>query len=112
MGYIRNETMIVSGSNSEKVTRAHSAAISIFNEKKMGTLVSGMQQHITNGGAAFFISPDGSKEGWEDSNTAAEARKEFILFLRETKDLWLDWALVELGGDDGKFSIVDSPESD
>lgn len=105
MGYIRNEAMIVSGSEVKRVLRAHSAAVSIFNAKGMGGLVSGIQQHMTNGGGAFFISPDGSKEGWETSNIAAEAREELITFLRDHEDLWLDWALIVLGGDDGEFSV-------
>lgn len=70
MGYIRNETIVVSGWEAERVLRAHAAASAIFDERGMGRLVSGLTQHITNGGAAFFIAPDGSKEGWEASSGA------------------------------------------
>lgn len=110
MGYIRNETIVVSGWDDARVLRAHSAAAAIFDSHRIGRLVSGLTQHITNGGAAFFIAPDGSKEGWHDSDVAEAARKEFIGWLKtdEARKLYLDWALIILGGDDGEFSVLQS----
>jgi hypothetical protein len=113
MGYIRNETMVVSGWDAARVLRAHGAASAIFDSHKIGRLVSGLVQHLTNGGAAFFISPDGSKEGWHDSDLGDAARKEFIAWLRtdEARKLYLDWALIVLGGDDGEFTVTQSPQA-
>ena len=110
MGYIRNEAMVVSGWDNARVLRAHSAASAIFDSHKIGRLVSGLVQHVTNGGAAFFISPDGSKEGWHDSDLGEAARKEFVSWLKtsEAQKLYLDWALIVLGGDDGEFSVSES----
>jgi hypothetical protein len=110
MGHIRNETMVISGWDAKRVLKAHAAASAIFDEYRMARLVSGLVQHITNGGAAFFISPDGSKENWDSSNQADAARKELIEWLKspDNENLYLDWALIVLGGDDGEFSITSS----
>lgn len=110
MGYIRNETMVVSGWDAARVLRAHSAASAIFDSHQNGRLVSGLTQHMSNGGAAFFIAPDGSKEGWNTSDVAATSRAEFIEWLKsdESKELYLDWALIVLGGDDHEFVVTQS----
>ncbi len=73
---------------------------------------SGIVPHAINGGAAFFISPDGSKEGWSESDKAAQTRKEFIAQLRHPTSLaGVDWAQVLIGGDDGEFEVLQSPAS-
>lgn len=110
MGYIRNETIVVSGWSAERVLRAHGAACVFFDNHGMGRLVSGLVQHITNGGAAFFVAPDGSKEGWETSDRGKAARDELIEWLKhkDQEDLYLDWALIVLGGDDHEFTVSDS----
>ena len=114
MGYIRNQAMIVSGWSAKHVLRAHSAAISVFDEHGLCRLVSGLTQHAANGGAAFFISPDGSKEGWEPSNNGDKARAQFIEWLRgkEACDLYLDWCEILLGGDDGEYCVSQSPNTE
>lgn len=110
MGYLRHEAVIVSGWNAEHVLQAHAAASSIFNQEGMGALVGGLTHHAINGGAAFLISPDGSKEGWEQSEVGKQLRQEFIAYLKGTlaRDLWLDWCLVLVGGDDGEYRVLDS----
>lgn len=107
MGYLRHECIIVSGEIAVEVLQAHGAALSIFNQRGCGSLVGGLSQHITNGGAAFLISPDGSKEGWYCSDIAAAARAEFILYLRSGPSF--NWAHVLIGGDDGEYEILQSP---
>src|SRR5882724_11686077 len=101
MGYLRHECIVVSGEIAEEVLKAHAAAVAIFNSRGMGSLVSGLTQHAVNGGAAFLIAPDGSKEGWGASDTGTSARDEFIKFLNE--GMSFDWALVLIGGDDGEY---------
>jgi hypothetical protein len=111
MGYLRHECIVVSGWDSDRVAKAHAAACGIFNERSMGSLVGGLIQHIANGGAAFMISPDGSKEGWESSDRGAAARAEYIQWLESPRasDLHLDWALILIGGDDGEYRVMKSP---
>lgn len=112
MGYLRHECLVVSHWDDRRVGRAHDAALRIFGDLSddMGTqfarLVSPLIRHAVNGGAAFFVAPDGSKEGWEPSNLAEEARAALIAELRKLK---VDWALILLGGDDERFEVLQSP---
>lgn len=110
MGYLRHECIVVSGFDASKVLRAHEAASGIFNGFRLGSLVGGLTHQAINGGASFFIAPDGSKEGWEVSDRGDAARAEFIGFLKSegAKELFLDWALVLLGGDDGEYRVTQS----
>lgn len=106
MGYLRHECMVVSSDDAEKTLRVHAAACQFFDDAGMGLLVGGLTQHVTNGGAAFFISPDGSKEGWQPSDMAATARADFIAWLRSGDAPFVDWALILLGGDDGEYRVL------
>lgn len=108
MGTLRNECIVVSGWDSKRVLEAHEAAGSIFNPLGIGGLVGGLTQHAINGGAAFLIAPDGSKEGWEASNVGDKARAEFIGYIKGKPELYLDWALILLGGDAYEYAIQDS----
>lgn len=92
MGYIANHTIVVEGwSESKELKKAHKLA------KKVCSSVSPITKSVTNGSCAFFVAPDGSKEGWDDSQRGDEARNTLIDFLRETD---LDWVEVRFGGDD------------
>lgn len=113
MGYLRHECIVVSGWNAEAVCRAHAAASGIFDAASMGSLVGGLIHHAINGGAAFLIAPDGSKEGWEHSDKADAARTKFIAWMRSRKDEYgVDWALLLMGGDDGEFRVQDHCTAD
>jgi len=107
MGYLRNECIVVSSWDHNSVHKAHSVAAHVFNAKGLGTLVGAIAPHAINGGAAFLIAPDGSKEGWEVSDTAAAARSEFIAALGTLQ--FVEWALILIGGDDGEYKVLASP---
>lgn len=111
MGYLRHECIVVSGWDEKRVKKAHAKAIVIFSNYDMDELVGPVIPHTTNGGAAFLIAPDGSKEGWGPSDKGDEARAEFIEWLKNAKaaELYLDWALVLIGGDDGEYRVLNSP---
>jgi hypothetical protein len=109
MGYIRNHTIAVTGGNyRDEVDEAHKIACQIFKRHDLEMLVSPLVQHASNGGAAFFIAPDGSKEGWATSQSGDDARQEFKDWLR-VSNLYLDWAEIVLGGDDGEYQVSDKP---
>jgi hypothetical protein len=105
MGYLRHEAIVVSSDDSKRTLKAHEAATVIFNECGMGCLVSGLTQHAINGGAAFFVAPDGSKEGWSHSDDGDNARSRLKDKLREMR---VDFIHVVIGGDDVEFAVVDS----
>ena len=104
MGHLRHETMVISDWDAKNVYKAHEAASAIFNAAGMGSIVGGVVRHAINGGAAFFIAPDGSKEGWGHSDDGSRARLDLISYL---KTIGVDWALILLGGDDGEFGIIE-----
>ena len=106
MGYFRHECMVVSSERREDVQKAHEAASAIFNDAGMGSLVTGVVLHAINGGAAFMVAPDGSKEGWARSDAAARARSDLIQVLATMP---INWALILLGGDDGEYRVLQSP---
>lgn len=75
------------------------------------SLVSEIVHGITNSQATFFIAPDGSKEGWADSNKADEARQEFMDWMLPN-DNYCDYVEVRFGGDNEYEAIVRSQETD
>ena len=109
MGYIRNHAIIVSDYDDKRIERAQAAAAVCFAKYNLEGLVSNVVRHVVNGGAAFFISPDGSKEGWESSNNGNKAREEFISWLRSPSAGYMEWALLVLGGDDSEYRVEQSP---
>ncbi|EOR24999.1 hypothetical protein A499_06345 [Niallia nealsonii AAU1] len=79
MGYIRHNTIIVTGDNQcvpKKVTEVHEKAKELF-----GTLVSEIIEGKTNGYVTFMVAPDGSKEGWDMSDEYDIKRKELADFI-------------------------------
>ena len=60
---------------------------------------------IINAQYSFFIAPDGSKEGWEESNNCDDARTEFTQWLIKSN---IDYIEVRFGGDDKKAKIISS----
>lgn len=112
MGYLRHKTLVVNGWDAARVLKAHAAATVIFNRDGYGALVSGLVQHAVNAGGAFFIAPDGSKEGWEDSDKVDTALASYIGWLKSDKatDLFLNWALIEIGGDDRQYGVIQHAE--
>ena len=99
MGYIRNHTIVVSASQAVRLHPAHDKALELFGEQ-----CSQIVLHAVNGGAAFFVAPDGSKEGWAQSDEGDEARNSLCEFL-EAQHPWVDWAEIVLGSDDGEYRI-------
>lgn len=91
MGTTKHHTIIVTGVD-EAINRAHDAATSTFKE-----LVSPIIKSKMNGYMSFFIAPDGSKEGWKDSNEYDDKRKNYIAWLEdEINELgnYLDYAEI------------------
>lgn len=72
MGYIKHNAICVTSFDSEEIKVLHKKAREIFEE-----LVTEIIEGVINGYASFFIAPDGSKEGWSESNEYDKKRKEF-----------------------------------
>jgi len=105
MGYMRHHTIIVSGLYGDCVDKAHKEAKEIF-----GDLVSEIVDSPINGVCSFFVAPDGSKEGWPESNDGDYNRFKFKIWLNkqryEDDSSPLSWVEVFYGDEMGVAEIV------
>jgi hypothetical protein len=105
MGYIRNHAIVVTSTYGDYIQQAHVAAKEIF------PWVSEISDTGINGSRSFFIPPDGSKEGWEDSDLGDDRRNRFKEWLRlqeyDDESSPLAWCEVWYGGDDEDANVED-----
>ncbi len=104
MGYMRHHVIIVTGIDiDDRTERAHKIARDIF------PVVSSILKSQMNGYKSFFIPPDGSKEGWEESDEGDKRRDRFIEQLKKHlayeggegfKVTWCEVQYYDDGGDD------------
>ena len=103
MGYIRHDAVIVTSGKS--LTDCHEKAVEFC-----GDLVSEVI-HSINGQESFFIAPDGSKEGWFESDNAESNRQHFLRWLKENSgdehSFWPDYLFLNFGGDGNEAVIVE-----
>lgn len=97
MGYMRHHAIVVSG-DLRPIEAARVEA------EALGCVVSPVVVSPYNGYCSFFVAPDGSKEGWGESDTGDQQRAAMVTLLRtrfgHDGDELLDWAEVSFGGDD------------
>lgn len=99
MGYIKHHAIIVTG-HAGYIEAAHDKAKLIFNR------VTEITEAATNGYKSFLIPPDGSKEGWGESNRGNERRDEYVAWLRSTNAPWVSWVEISYPGDDDCAEII------
>lgn len=106
MGYIRHHAIVVTTWNEDKLAEAHDRATAI------GLRPTPIAEHQVNGGGSFLIPPDGSKEGWSDSEEGDNRRAQFRSWLRGTDSSdgghYIEWVEVAYGNDDGRADIEHS----
>lgn len=73
MGYIKHHAIVVISFDEELLKKAHRKAKKIFGEQ-----VSKVMETPVNVEFTFYIGPDGSKEGWSESDAGNAKRDEFI----------------------------------
>ena len=90
---------------------AHEKATAIFGETVSPIIISPI-----NGVGSFFVAPDGSNEGWEESDVGDAQRAEFITYLRseyyEDGSSVVKWAEVQYGDDENEAKVVQSSDFD
>lgn len=105
MGYIKHHAIVVTSWNDESINLARNKAVEIFDPQMVSDIVEG----VTNSQFSFFIGPDGSKEGWIDSNTGDIKRDSFIEWIHtidyEDGSNSLAYAELFFGEDNGKAAI-------
>ena len=125
MGWHRHHAIVVTSCNQDSIEWAHDKASEIFhaNEpEKYGpsdgrvTPVTEITDKVVNGYRSFMVAPDGSKEGWSESDRADEARESFIDWLEEMRyddgSSLLCWVEVEFSNEyeDYGAKIISSNE--
>lgn len=87
MGTIQHHAIFVCGYE-DHVQDAHNMARQVFaehgepTEPQRASLVTPIIPAQVNGYAAFFVAPDGSKEGWTGSDDCNDARAALVKWLR------------------------------
>ncbi len=109
MGYTRHHAIIVTSFDDELLQQAHTQAV------ELGMSVTPIISGAVNFYSTFLVGPDGSKEGWDESDKGNEQRAEFTDWLDQQRhnddSSNLDWAEVQYGDDDAHNYVVrDSDE--
>lgn len=81
MGYVRHHAIIVTSKDKEQLHELRSQANKIFS----GNLVSDIIPGILNGQLSFVVVPDGSHEGWPESEQYDKARTNLINLIENMK---------------------------
>ena len=72
----------------------------------MPGLVSEVVPTRRNGGGSFFIAPDGSQEGWEESDRGDQQRDVFVRWLKTQREgdgsSWFAWRAISYTYCDGR----------
>lgn len=105
MGYMRHHAIIVTSWDDKLIRKAHKVAKEVF---AIGQVTSVLPD-ILNGYRSFMVGPDGSKEGWEDSDAGDSARDIFIDWLETQRyddgSSALSWVEVQYGDDEKETKI-------
>jgi hypothetical protein len=112
MGYIKHDAIVVIGGSLNHLLKAWRKA------QELGLITTDIQRTAVNAYYSFMICPDGSKEGWKESDLHNEARlkwKEWLQTVSSYADkpieewndvLCLDWVHVAFGGDHDERTCV------
>lgn len=110
MGYMRHHAILVTTWDEAKANAAHDAAAAL----EMS--VTPVMESAINGYYSFAVLPDGSKEGWSESEKGDEARAKFIEWTRaqayEDGSNIFDWCEVQYGDDEDEAEILQSGDED
>jgi len=96
MGWIRHHGIVVTSELRDELKAAHAKAVSIF------PAVSPIVDGVVNNSGSFFVPPDGSKEGWQESKNGDSQRDAFVEYLRSSP---MDWIEYEFDCDNGEARI-------
>lgn len=116
MGYIKHDTIVVTTWDEDAMPKIHAKAVELLGAIRGAiqegggyNLVSPVVGPLMNGQVSFLIAPDGSKEGWNMSDTAEESRRVFLDWLEHEAQVYATALVVRFGGDDPEvaFRVVE-----
>lgn len=99
MGYLKHHAIVVTSWNKNHLYFAFHKACEIFSSKNISNVVG----PLINGQSSFMIAPDGSKEGWEESDIGDVLRKRFMDWagnIGQEESPFFDAVEVCFGGDE------------
>ena len=111
MGYIRDHAIVVKCDYGDHIEKAHAEAVRIFapDIENGGVAPTAITPEAVNGSRSFLVPPDGSKEGWPESDAGDARRAEFIAYLNGTKyedgSSPLKWVEVRVSDYDHELTI-------
>lgn len=98
MGIMSHHAIVVTAGYGDHAEVAHRKAIEIFGDEGA---VSPLSPEAVNGFRSFCVFPDGSKEGWSESEHGDAARALFIEWLNRRRycdgSTPYTWAEIEMG---------------
>ena len=104
MGYIKHHAIVVTGWQEGSLEVVKNRA------KNLGLQAIGPSTPAMNGYYSILICPDGSKEGWDDSDLGDIRRSRFLEWLDSQRYLdrtpELEWVEVSFSNDDRKAEIT------
>ena len=103
MGYIKHDAIIVTSCDEKYLSPAMAKA------EALGLSVSPIVKSQMNGYVSFLIAPDGSKEGWHDSEDGDAARDAWKAWAREQymrSNLLIDWVHLAYAGDEASDTRI------
>jgi len=101
MGYMRHHAIIVTSWDHNALDAAlHQAVL-------LGNTCTTISVSPTNDYRTFVVVPDGSKEGWEDSDKGDLARYQLRCWIADQEDggSRFSWAEVMYGDEEGELSV-------
>ena len=104
MGYMRHDAIVVTSWESEAIEEAAAKA------RECGLEVLGPSGVATNGIRTLLVCPDGSKEGWEESDAFDAKRAKYLEYLNgvryEDNSSCLSWVALAYSSDDCEAEIT------
>lgn len=81
MGYVKHHSIAITTFDKDLILSARSNAVQIFGESSVTEIIlSKINMYFT-----IFIAPDGSKEGWEESDKGDSDRNQMIKWIESMK---------------------------
>ncbi len=100
MGYFKHHAIVLTSWKDEDIG-------SVENKLKEMELKYIGPGSSMNGYITITVIPDGSKEGWPESERGDKKRKEFIDWLK-AGSLYVEWAEISYSSDDRRAVLIDS----
>lgn len=106
MGYVCHNAIVVTGWGPGTVEEVHRRVKELATDYQYVTELS---PEGANSDRSFMVCPDGSYEGWEDSDAGDAGRDRIVEYLRESG---ADWVEVLYGDQEGACFVVRHADDD